>query len=225
MQSAGTMRCYDHCDLTPARRMPKISAFRRRRPPIELGMEFRVRPTVPDDLEEPFRIETHPLVQAQQYPLGAMNSVKRWHWALFEGGYAAFGLTFTSGTILVDDRIAGRVIRIFRWHRRRIRAKYGWNLEPAFWGRGIMPAILTQDFTAAFADPRLAEIQADCFRDNPRCLRVLQKLGCEAIAVGPLERFATMLQSRCYRWIVRHRMTRAMWDAKRAAVSVEATRT
>lgn len=177
-------------------------------------MEFRIRPTVPEDLEEMFRIMTHPLVKAQQYPIGLLDSVERWRRHLFGATYR--GPT-TNSTILVDDKIAGYIERWFRRDaRREIRASYGWNLAPEYWGRGLMPAILAQDFTSHFTEPRFAEIFIDCFRDNARCIRVLEKLNCRPTFISPIERVETMIRNRCPRWVLRHRMTRAMWEVRRA---------
>lgn len=175
-------------------------------------MNVRVRPTEPDDLEEIFRIQADPAVRAQQHRYGVTNSAAIWRKVLFEA--AATQRVFTSATILVDEKVAGHIGRIFSWHRRGLRAKYGWNLAPQYWGHGIMPKVLSEDFTTLFADRRVAEIIADCFRDNPRCLRVLTKLGCRPTFYGPLARLHVMVRHRCFRWIVRHRMTRAMWEAR-----------
>jgi RimJ/RimL family protein N-acetyltransferase len=175
-------------------------------------MDFRLRPTEPDDLEELVRISKDPQVSAQQYRLGRSFGVEQWRRALFEVGYRG---PYTNSTILSEGRIAGFIQRCF-WPaaRREIRAAYSWNLAPEFWGRGLMPAVLTQDFVSHFAEPRLAEIDVDCFRDNLRCVRVLEKLAFRKVFISPFERVESMIRFCSSRWVLRYRLTRAMWDAR-----------
>lgn len=72
-----------------------------------------------------------------------------------------------------DGMILGTIGCTVHLHRVEI----GFALGSRFWGEGYMPEALAQVCKAAFADPRIARVQALCDEENARSSRVLQKVG------------------------------------------------
>ena len=175
-------------------------------------MEIAVRPTEPGDLEAIFQIFTHPSVRPNQYPHVWLNSVERWQAALFGGLKFANG-AFSSSTILNDALVVGHIMRMQRKGPEGDWCHCGWNLDPRYWGMGIMPIALSMEFENLFGTLKVNHIISDCFRDNHRCIRVLEKLNYEPVAIKFSDRLTTIIQTKCIRWILRYRLTQAKLKA------------
>jgi len=186
--------------------------------PIDTNMEIKLRYPFHDDLAEIVRIEAHPLVRANQYSSGASTTAD-WDRMIFQGGFAALYKNFAIAVILVDGRTVGWIGRWLERSRGQNIANFGWNLDPDYWGRGIMPIVMSRNLNSLFADPKYDEARIECFHDNARCIRVLEKIGCESESIGRLDRALRMFRSRCLRWLVRYRMTRAMWESRQPMTS------
>jgi len=57
------------------------------------------------------------------------------------------------------------------------RVEVGFALGSRFWGKGYMPEALAKVCEAAFADERIARVQALCDEENRQSSRVMQKVG------------------------------------------------
>jgi ribosomal-protein-alanine N-acetyltransferase len=57
------------------------------------------------------------------------------------------------------------------------RVEIGFALGSRFWGQGYMPEALARVCEAAFADKRIARVQALCDEENARSSRVMEKVG------------------------------------------------
>lgn len=100
------------------------------------------------------------------------------------------------------------------------KARYcGRNLAPAYWGRGIAVVVLLQLFDDLFDDRQIDIALSDCFSDNQRCIRVLEKLDYEPVGISPLERLCILTLNRCLHWIRRFRLTCDGWYLRPSAVS------
>ncbi|MGB8330050.1 MAG: GNAT family N-acetyltransferase [Polyangiales bacterium] len=72
-----------------------------------------------------------------------------------------------------DGVILGTIGCTVHFHRVEI----GFGLGSAFWGQGYMPEALAAVCRAAFADARIARIQALCDEENTQSSRVMEKVG------------------------------------------------
>jgi RimJ/RimL family protein N-acetyltransferase len=176
-------------------------------------MQVAVRPVEARDHEAIFAIERRPEVREHQYDFG-IKTLPQWQ-ARYFGDY---GLTVLRRhrAVTVDEATVGVIycwsVRISFSSKRR--GNYGWNLHPDFWGRGIMRQALTLELDGFFDDPRHVSAGADCFHDNVRCLRLLERLCFTPRWIGPLDRLHLLTLSR--RRVKRFRMTREQWRHYRA---------
>ena len=72
-----------------------------------------------------------------------------------------------------DGAVMGTIGCTVQFHRVEI----GFAVGSAFWGQGYMPEALAAVCEAAFADPRIARIQALCDEENTQSSRVMEKVG------------------------------------------------
>jgi RimJ/RimL family protein N-acetyltransferase len=169
-----------------------------------------VRISAIDDLPEINRIRLHPLVRAQQ--LGFLRDHDRnWkHW--MEQNARVGDIWFRSSTIISDERIIGYVNQTLYFADQCSFAECGWNLDPAYWGRGIMRIALQVILQWLFAEQNMSCVIADCFRNNTRCKRLLSKLHFSPVELPFVERIRMAFHFRCLHWIERYRIDRGTWD-------------
>lgn len=177
-------------------------------------MQIQLRDTDRQDHEAIFRIESHPMVRCNQYPWRWGTTFPIWQYSHFGPGVAR--VRYKYSTILWNDVVVGSIS--YHWVRTSAgtESHCGWNLDPDYWGRGIMSTALLLWMERHFAAYDSLGIVADCFYNNARCLRLLKRLQFQQEHVGFFERVMTMAQTNCGRWIVRHRLTRRTWEAARA---------
>ena len=72
-----------------------------------------------------------------------------------------------------DASILGTIGCTVHFHRVEI----GFALGSRFWGQGYMPEAMKRVCEAAFADERIARVQALCDEENSQSSRVMQKVG------------------------------------------------
>lgn len=163
-------------------------------------------------MAEIVRIRRDPLVQPHQYRLTRYDTVDRLTEHLF--GDTKPGLdVMKSTTVLSDDRVIGNICH----SHGGVYEKYcycGWNLAPPYWGRGIMSLALSQFFGSLFSEQGIAAVFSDCFSNNRRCIRLMQKLNYDPIGIGMDERLQIAITARCYHWIRRFMLTSEVWHAR-----------
>lgn len=159
-------------------------------------MLIEVRDTLPEETEAIFRLRNNPSVLDQQYrpsPLDTPESyAQRMTLAPAMGKYS-----FRSTSILCDGIMVGHVMQNFSLAHApaHSRCVCGWNLDPDYWGRGIMPRAANKLFDRLFeAQPELRIIVA-CFDTNTRCLRVIEKLGFKPQKMTLADRFGHLTQT------------------------------
>ncbi|MDE7244558.1 MAG: GNAT family N-acetyltransferase [Oscillospiraceae bacterium] len=89
--------------------------------------------------------------------------------------------TFFSSPVFfaVEDRESGHVIGSagFVGPPSETTDELGFALNPAFWGRGIMPEAVRELLRYGFGRLGLETVWSICFAENRRCRRVLEKCG------------------------------------------------
>ncbi|WP_231756696.1 GNAT family N-acetyltransferase [Lignipirellula cremea] len=174
-------------------------------------MHINIRDTAAEDLDAILRIGNDALVAPHQYRQSLAGTRDKWCDFLAGKRDTKF-VTFRCATILDGDTIIGNVSQ---WHinsNDRPIVQCGWNLTPAYWGRGVMCLALTELFNRFFANDGVAHIYADCFRSNHRCIRVLEKLGFTPNGIPPHHRVIIAWSMRCLHWIRRFRLDSEMWQ-------------
>lgn len=175
-------------------------------------MQIAVHDTTPGELEAIFRIRNDPLVLQQQYRVSLMGTVDDWRDRL--AGNVDTGIyTFRSSTVLDGDTIVGHVSQAHMLSNDIPVVQCGWNLTPEYWGRGVMCVALTDLFNQFFTQDGVAHVFADCFRDNRRCIRLMEKLGFVPNGIPLHHRAMIACSSRCFRWIKRFRLDAATWGS------------
>jgi RimJ/RimL family protein N-acetyltransferase len=85
------------------------------------------------------------------------------------------------------------------------------NLSSAHWGQGRMKIALTQLINEWIGSSGVHHVFADHFRTNARCERLLTGLQFERQNISMIERACTVLQQRCFQWIIRRRLDAPKW--------------
>ena len=175
-------------------------------------MQITVRDTVPDDLDAIFRIRNDPLVVPHQYRTSLTGTTEDWKDRL--AGEVDTGVfTFRSTTIVDGKTIIGHVTQLHMISNDVPIVQCGWNLTPHYWGRGVMCIALTELFDRFVTHDGIAHIFADCFRDNHRCIRLMEKLGFVPNRIASHHRAIIAWSTGCLRWIKRFRLDGAVWPA------------
>jgi RimJ/RimL family protein N-acetyltransferase len=173
-------------------------------------MDIAIRETVEADLPEIFRIRTDPLVRPHQYKLGRRDTIRLWTQYLFDEQKDG-RLNFRCATIVRHYETIGHISQVhYKLYGRKV-CYCGWNLAPLYWGQGIAVIALTQLFDSLFYDERIDLVISDCFSDNRRGIRVLQKLNYEPAGIAPYERLRILVFHRCLHWILRFHLTADTW--------------
>ena len=87
----------------------------------------------------------------------------------------------------------------------------GWNLDPDYWGLGIMRTALADLFDELFGSQAIAHVFADCFRNNHRCIRLMNKLNFLPVPILWRHRMIDAWRNRCLRWVLRFQLDRTAW--------------
>jgi len=145
--------------------------------PVLETERLTLRAATPDDAVDMFRIMGDPQVtryfgQLQMASLDA--AAKR-----IEG----FALAFAEQSGVrwaISARADGQLIGscgYWRLLKEHLRAEVGYELAPAWWGRGVMPEALEAVLRFGFADMGLHSVEAQIHPANNGSRRVLEKLG------------------------------------------------
>jgi ribosomal-protein-alanine N-acetyltransferase len=75
-----------------------------------------------------------------------------------------------------SDKLIG-TCGYYDWNKTADRAEIGYDLDPAYWGRGIMTEALSVALKHGFEKMRLNRIQAIIDSKNTRSMKLVQRLG------------------------------------------------
>lgn len=176
-------------------------------------MCIEIRDAVESDLPQIFRIVTDPQVRPLQFRLSRRDTLECWRAHLF-GERKSGPATHRCTAIVRQGEFIGHVIHTHYQASRQRLCYCGWNLAPAYWGRGIAVIALSQLFDDFFQNQQVDAVISDCFSDNQRCLRVLQKLNYTPVRISVKERLRTMVVHRCLHWICRYYLSADQWHAR-----------
>lgn len=164
-------------------------------------MKVSIRSATLDDLSTIMRICLDPQVQPNQYRVNASAATG---FRMIIAGEAVLGRYERCITsIEVDGVMAGYIHRDHNFTRGFETVTFGWNLAPSYWGRGIMPDAVSQLVDWCVAERKTKRFIVECFRENQRCLRVIEKLGFQPAPISYFDRFVTALAHRCWNWVLR----------------------
>ena len=90
--------------------------------------------------------------------------------------YQSKGALGVYAIVLKDTNKMVGTIELFN-HVREFKAEMGYALNPAYWGRGIVPEAAEAMLAWGFEDLHLKRIEINLFTDNHQSERVCQKLG------------------------------------------------
>jgi RimJ/RimL family protein N-acetyltransferase len=176
-------------------------------------MDIVIRDTAESDLPGIFRIVTDPLVQPHQYRLTRRDTIDGWKQQLF-GDRKNGPMLIKCTTVVRYNEIIGHISHNhYEAHGQKL-CYCGWNLAPAYWGRGIATIALSQLFDSFFGPQQVDAVISDCFSNNQRCVRVLQKLNYEPVGIAPYHRLVILIVNRCLHWIRRFQLTADRWHAR-----------
>jgi RimJ/RimL family protein N-acetyltransferase len=172
-----------------------------------------VRDSAVEDLPAINRIRCHPLVRPHQFRILAHDDQRWTQW--IEGNARIGDVWLRSSTIVSEEQVIGYVTQILHFEQRCVFADCGWNLEPAYWGQGIMRIALQAVLDRLFIEQNTSYVIADCFRNNTRCKRLLSKLHFSQIEVPVAERIWIACRMGCLHWIERYRIDCDTWNRTR----------
>jgi len=142
----------------------------------QLNHQVTVRDMKTEDISEVIQVITHPKVIPHQYPISSSED-KEAAWLKQLNGENVFGpITVHHRSILLSGKVIGHITL----HKYLVREKKivscGWNLHPEFWGNRYMHEALRIQFDELIDEQNVEYIIADCFRNNQRCIRLLERL-------------------------------------------------
>jgi len=172
-----------------------------------IDLNVWIRDTELDDIPLIFRLRNDSCVQLEQYRPGFFDTPKSFARKL-ASGRTGHGVAFQCSSILVDDELVGHVMQYKLKGPKGPVYHCGWNLEPRFWGRGIMPEALTSLFNRILDTEPSVTIMAACFATNSRGIRVIEKLGFRPCRLEFSMRVGHLIAARGFRKVLQFRLTR-----------------
>ncbi|MCR9120317.1 MAG: GNAT family N-acetyltransferase [bacterium] len=164
--------------------------------PIDLA-QLNMRETVDGDLAAITRIRSDLRVSVHQYrsPRSAPNNAVVRGWRV------------QSVTLLWGSQVIGHISHMHQ----QATVICGWNLDPEFWGRGIMAQSLTILLTRFFDREGVGQVIVECFADNERCQRLLHRLCFVQVSIPIIERVSNAYLNRSLRWNKRFQLDAHRW--------------
>ena len=178
-------------------------------------MNVSIRNTVDSDLPEIFRIRTDPLVRPHQYKLSFLDSESLWATQLFGPTPKGNTQLFKCTSILRDGQLVGHISRIHYKYAGQNVCTCGWNISPSHWGNGIVTNAVTQLFDLFFYEQQVDVVISDCFSNNYRGLRVLNRLNYQPSSIAWRERLGIMMSRWCFHKILRFHLNLEMWENRK----------
>lgn len=145
-------------------------------PPLDTP-RLHLRRLTPDDAEIIFRIQSDPEVIRYFGRAGdasieaARERVARIDAGIREHTSIRWGITLRDTGELIGT--AG----FWRWNKPHRNAEIGYDLRPAWWGRGLMPEAVRAILRFGFDEMDLHRVEANVDTENQRSVRVLERLG------------------------------------------------
>jgi RimJ/RimL family protein N-acetyltransferase len=164
-------------------------------------MQLSIRDAHLDDIRTIMLIARHPLVTPNQYRLG-LAAEAGFH-QMLSPDWPRYSLDWRLTSIILNDRMIGYIHHNHDFSRGLKRARLGWNLHPQFWGRGIMPAAVTQLIQRCIREDETSHFVAECFSDNARCKRVIAKIGFKEVPISLFDRVVDALAHGNLKWVHR----------------------
>lgn len=171
-------------------------------------MLIEVRDTLPEETEAIFCLRNNPSVLEQQYRPSPLDTPEAYAERMVQSPVLG-QYYFRSTSILCDGAMVGHVMQSFSLANSptQCRCVCGWNLDPDYWGKGIMAIAASALFDRLFeVNPDLRIIVA-CFDTNRRCLRVIEKLGFTPQKMTLSERFGHFTQTWGKKKVVQFQLT------------------
>jgi ribosomal-protein-alanine N-acetyltransferase len=81
------------------------------------------------------------------------------------------------GILMKEGRNLIGTCGFYDWNKHSCRAEIGYDLNPSFWGQGIMTEALQAILTYGFEEMKLNRIQAIIDSENTRSMNVMSRLG------------------------------------------------
>jgi len=159
-----------------------------------------VRDTIDGDIDPIFALRRHPLVLAQQFHPTLDDTPDNWRMWL-AGKNLVNCFVFRCTTILLDNQVVGHISQRGSQLHGITTFNIGFNLLPAYWGRGLMSNALLSVIPELFADHSAEHIVAACFRGNHRSKRLITSLGFQPFHVPVAHRVYIAYKMACLRWI------------------------
>jgi RimJ/RimL family protein N-acetyltransferase len=164
-------------------------------------MQISIRSATQEDVPSIMRICLDPQVTPNQYRVSAKAEPG---FRAIVAGEVVLGRYERRITIIeVNGEIAGYIHHDHSFFRGAEAVAFGWNLAPVHWGKGIMPVSVKQLMDQCVSERKTQLFIVECFRDNQRCLRVIDKLGFREAPISLYERAVTALAQRCRKWVLR----------------------
>ncbi|MGH1362382.1 MAG: GNAT family N-acetyltransferase [Calditrichia bacterium] len=155
-------------------------------------MSIEIRDALEEDLPLLWEIRSNPLVLQANYPIARGENIRSWKEALFSKPPKKLKQSKLT-SVLFEARVVGYISQYYFTVGGEDVRYCGWDLLPEFWGKGIMPDALKQLFDILFNECDVAKVVADCFPENKRCIRVMEKLGFSSTHVPLLEKIFTAI--------------------------------
>lgn len=180
-----------------------------------LSDQLALRKTIAADVHAIVAIDRHPEVRPHQLRASCEATADDWiRWLDADLSRCNYG--WESTTILWANEVIGSITKHF-WDLDDGRTyQCGWNLAPLYWGRGIMHAALSTELERLFNQSGAGNIFAECFGNNERCIRLLEKLRFQVCPISFEDRVKLAWSYRCTNWILRFHLDADRWRAERA---------
>ncbi len=138
---------------------------------------LRLRKLLQDDLHDVYNYASNP--EVSQYMLWdthqSIQDTQQFFNIAFEkykkGELAPFAIEYKS-----TGRVIGTIDFVW-WERENATAELGYVLTPSYWGQGLIPEAAQKLAAFGFQHMNLFRIEARCYADNAKSIRVMEKLG------------------------------------------------
>ena len=158
-----------------------------------------MRIAIPADLEPICNIMRCPDVQKQQYRIDEVL------WLEFAKKtiLATQPADNRIDVVVVSGTVVGYLVSRRQVYRHSEYAYLSFNLDPEFWGRGLMEIALRKIINELFQKERVQGVMVECFFGNSQCQRLLQKLSFRSVPIPISERLLCLATRLPIRWVLR----------------------